>query len=75
MPEAVSEVITIRVSKELKDLIEEVGIKSSDIRDYIEARAKSLRLKKLMKKIYKDADKIRVRGDSTRLVREDRYSI
>ncbi len=75
MSEAVSEVITIRVSKELKDLIEEVGMKSSDIRDYIEARAKSLRLKKLMKKIYKDADKIKVKGDSTRLIREDRYSI
>lgn len=75
MSESVSEVITIRVSKELKDLIEEVGMKSSDIRDYIEARAKSLRLKKLMKKIYKDADKIKVKGDSTRLIREDRYSI
>lgn len=75
MSEPVSEVITIRISKELKDLIEEVGMKSSDIRDYIEARAKSLRLKKLMKRIYKDADKIKVKGDSTRLIREDRYSI
>jgi hypothetical protein len=72
MSEGVSEVITIRVSKELKDLIEEVGMKSGDIRNYIEARAKSLRLKKLMKKIYKDADKIKVKGDSTRLIREDR---
>ena len=74
MSEAVSEVITIRVSKELKDLIEEAGMKSSDIREYIEARAKSLRLKKLMKKVYKDADRIRVKGDSTRLVRWGRDS-
>lgn len=70
-----SEVITIRVSKELKDLMQTAGINwSDDIRSYIEGRAKSLRLHKLMKKIYKDADKIKVKGDSTRIVREYRDS-
>lgn len=69
----VTEVFTIRISKELKDLMKESGINwSNDIREYIEARAKSLRLHKLLKRIYKDADRIRVNGDSSGLIREDR---
>ncbi len=75
MSESVSEIVTIRVSKEIKDLMKYSKINwSEDIRNYIEGRAKSLRLNKLMKKIYKDADKIKVKGDSTRLIREDRDS-
>ncbi len=72
MPE-VTEVFTIRISKELKELMKESGINwSNDIRGYIEARAKSLRLHKLLGKIYKDADKIKVKGDSSQIIREYR---
>lgn len=75
MSEAVSEIITIRVSKEIKDLMKESKINwSQEIRNYIEGRAKSFRLHKLMKKIHKDAQKIKIKGDSTVLIREDRYS-
>jgi hypothetical protein len=71
----VTEVFTIRVSKELKELMKASQINwSDDIREYIEARAKSLRLHKLLAKIYKDADKIRVKGDSSVLIHEDRVS-
>jgi hypothetical protein len=69
----VTEVFTIRISKELKELMKASQINwSDDIRKYIEARAKSLRLHKLLTKIYKDADRIRIKGDSSMLVREDR---
>lgn len=71
----VTEVFTIRISRELKELMKESGINwSNDVRKYIEARAKSLKLHKLLPKIYKDASKIKVKGDSSVLVREDRES-
>jgi hypothetical protein len=71
----VSEVITIRVSEELKAIMNESKINWSEaIRNYIEMRAKSLRLHKLIKKIEKDANSIKVKGDSSVLVREDRES-
>lgn len=71
----VTEVFTIRISRELKELMKESSINwSNDIREYIEARGKSLKLHKLLPKIYKDANKIKVKGDSSALVREDRES-
>lgn len=70
-----SEVITVRVSKEIKELMSESDINWSEaIRSYIEMRAKSLRLHKLMERIEKDAKRIKVKGDSSVLVREDRES-
>jgi hypothetical protein len=71
----VTEVFTIRISRELKELMKESGINwSNDVREYIQARAKSLKLHKLLPKIYKDSSKIKVKGDSSLLVRGDRES-
>lgn len=70
-----SEIITIRVSEELRELMKSSDINwSEDIRSYIEARAKSLKLHRLMKGIRKNASKIKVNGDTTALIREDRDS-
>jgi hypothetical protein len=71
-----SEVITIRVPKEIKELMKETNINwSEDIRKYIIGRAKSMKLHKMLLKIKKNSDKIKVRGDSTLLIKEDRYGI
>jgi hypothetical protein len=71
-----SEVITIRVSKEIRELMKETNTNwSEDIREYIIGRAKSMKLHKMLLKIKKNSDKIKVRGDSTLLIKEDRYGI
>jgi hypothetical protein len=70
-----SEIITIRVPKNVKALMQESDINwSEDIRHYIESRAKSLRLHKLLKymKPVKTTGKNQI--DSTLLIREDRDS-
>jgi len=70
-----TEVITLRVSSETKKLMKEMDVNwSEDIRNYIEARIKSFRLHQVLPQIYKTADKIKVKGDSTILIREDRDS-
>ncbi|MDE1822759.1 MAG: hypothetical protein KGI00_01695 [Candidatus Micrarchaeota archaeon] len=70
-----SEIVTIRVSKELKELMNKYDINwSEELREYIEAKMKSFRLHGLLKGIVKDAQKIKVKGDSTKLIREDRDS-
>ena len=67
------EVITFRVSNETKQLMDELDLNwSEELRKYIEARIKSFKLHKLLPEIYKRADKIRVKGDSTLLIRKDR---
>ena len=69
-----SEVITIRVSKGTKSLMKGSNINwSEDIRNYIEARAKSLRLYKLLKAL-KPVKLKNAAVDSTILIREDRDS-
>ena len=68
-----SEVITLRVSSETKQLMGEIGLNwSEELRGYIETRIKSFRLHKLLPEIYKTASKIRVKGDSALFIREDR---
>ncbi len=68
-----SEIVTLRVSSETKRLMEEAGVNwSEELRKYIEARVKSFRLHKMLPDIYKNADKIRVKGESSLLIREDR---
>jgi predicted transcriptional regulator len=70
----VTEVITVRVSKSTKSIMNASDINwSEDIRRYIEARAKSLRLNKVLKalkpvKLNKNAI------DSTILIMQDRDS-
>lgn len=67
------EIITFRVSDETKHLMDEMDLNwSEELRRYIEARIKSFRLHKLLPEIYKNADKIKVNGDSTLLIRKDR---
>ena len=71
-----SEVISIRVSKEIKKLMKGSSTNwSEDIRNYIIGRAKSLRLHRMLKRIRKDSAKIKVAGDSTLLIKEDRYGV
>lgn len=70
-----SEIITLRVSDETKQLMDEIDLNwSEELRKYIEGRIKSFRLHKLLPGIYKAAGRIRVKGDSTKLIREDRDS-
>ena len=57
------------------EIMDETNINQSEtILKYIEMQEKSFRLHKLMKKIKKDANKIKVKGDSSALIREDRES-
>ena len=70
-----TEVITLRVSTETKKLMKEVDVNwSEELRKYIDGRIKSFKLHQMLPHIYKTADKIKVRGDSTILIREDRDS-
>jgi collagenase-like PrtC family protease len=67
------DIITFRVSEETKHLMEEMDLNwSEELRAYIEARIKSFKLHKLLPDIYADAERIRVKGDSTSLIRKDR---
>jgi hypothetical protein len=69
-----SSVITIRVPKNIKTLMKESDINwSEDIRHYIEARAKSLRLNKFLKTL-KPIKLKKGAIDSAILIREDRDS-
>jgi len=68
-----SEVITIRVQKGTKKLLKGAGLKlSEEVREYIEARAKSLKLHELLPKLHKKAKRIKVGGDSVGVIREYR---
>lgn len=70
MPETISETITIRIPKEVKGLMQASEINwSEDIRSYIEARVKSLKLYKLLKTM-RPVHKRKGSEDSTSLIRE-----
>lgn len=65
-----SDTITIRVPEEVKVLMKASDINwSEDIRNYIEARIKSLKLNKLLKTIV-PVSKKKGSEDSTALIRE-----
>ena len=68
-----SEVITVRVPRELRDKMKryENGW-SEEIRNFIEMRVQQLELRELIEEIVEDPSRPRVKGDSTRLIREDR---
>jgi hypothetical protein len=68
-----TDVITFRVSRETKKFMEEMNINwSEELRKYIDARIRSFRLHRALPQIYKTANKIKVKGDSAVLIREDR---
>ena len=65
-----SDTITIRVPEEVKALMKATDINwSEDIRNYIEARIKSLRLNKVLKSIV-PVSKKKGGEDSTAIIRE-----
>ena len=68
-----SEVITVRVPKELREKMRkyENGW-SEEIRNFIERRVQQLELRELIDEIAEDPRRPTVKGDSTRLIREDR---
>ena len=68
-----SEVVTIRVPRELKERMKrfENGW-SEEIRAFLEERVRQLELKELVEEIVADPGRPEVRGDSTPLIREDR---
>lgn len=68
-------VITIRVPKRVKIAMEKARVNvSEDVRDYLEAKTKSIELHELLPGIFKRARRRKVSGDSTAMIREDRDS-
>jgi len=68
-------VITIRVPKRVKLALGRAKINvSEDVRNYLEAKTKSIELYEILPKIFKRAKKRKVSGDSTAMIREDRDS-
>lgn len=72
MPEN-SEVITIRVPRGTKETMKKAKINvSEDVRSYLEAKAKSLKLHQLLPELKRKALRIKISGDSTKIIREYR---
>jgi hypothetical protein len=68
-----SEIVTTRVPKELKEQMQELDANwSEEIRAYIERRVRELRLLRLLDEIEADPLRPTVPDDSTALIREDR---
>jgi len=68
-----SEVITIRVPKGTKAAMKRANINlSEDVRGYLEAKSKSLRLNQLLPELRRRALKIKVSGDSSQIIRQYR---
>ncbi len=68
-----SSVITVRVSDETRAILKRAKVNiSEDVRKYLEAKAKSLRLHQLLPEIRRRAQKIKAEGDSTKIIREYR---
>ncbi|MDE1868973.1 MAG: hypothetical protein KGH60_03345 [Candidatus Micrarchaeota archaeon] len=70
-----SEVITIRVPSGTKAILKSAHINiSEEMRRYLEAKAKSIRLHGMLHGLRKRAQKIKAEGDSTQIIREYRDS-
>ena len=68
-------VITIRVPKKVKLTMEKAKINVSvEVRNYLEAKTRSIELYELLPKIFKRAKKRKASGNSTAMIREDRDS-
>jgi len=69
----VSEVISIRVSREIKIKMKKIPINWSDeIRKFIEKKIREYELLELLNKIEKNAKNRVVKYDSSKFIREDR---
>ena len=68
-----SDVVSIRVPKELKEKMRKYRIDwSREIREFIEERIRTLELLELLESIEEKAKKRRTRVDSAKLIREAR---
>ncbi len=69
----VSDVISVRVPKELKEKIRKYGIDwSKEIREFLEERIRALELLEVLNNIEEKARNRRTRVDSTKIIREAR---
>ncbi len=70
---AESEVITIRVPKGTKATMKKIHVNwSKDIREHIEDRVRATKLLDLLNELQKSSKRIRIRGDSTDIIRHYR---
>jgi len=71
----VSVTLTVRIPKELKERMSKFNINwSEEIRRFLEERVAQLEALQLLDEIEKRAANRRVTSDSTKLIREDRWS-
>ena len=69
-----SEVVSVRVPKELKEKMKRYNIDwSREIKGFIEEKVRTLELLEIIDEIEVRAEKRRTKIDSTRLIRESRY--
>ncbi len=69
-----SEVVSVRVPKELKEKMKKYNIDwSREIKGFIEEKVRTLELLEIIDEIEVRAEKRRTKVDSTRLIRESRY--
>ncbi|MCL5090124.1 MAG: antitoxin [Candidatus Marsarchaeota archaeon] len=74
MPEDTT-VITIRVPKKVKIAMEKAKINVSvEVRNYLEAKTRSIELYGMLPEIFKRAKRRKVSGNSAAMIREDRDS-
>ncbi len=68
-------VITIRVPKRVKLAMDRAKVNvSAEVREYLEAKTRSIELYALLPGIFKRAKRRKVSGNSTAMIREDRDS-
>jgi len=69
----VSEIVTVRVSKDLRKRMKQIDIEwSEEIRRFIETRTRQYELLKIIKEVTNDPRRPTSPLDSTQLIREDR---
>jgi hypothetical protein len=68
-----TEVITLRVPKGTKESMKKLHVNwSEDIREHIQDRVRAAKLLALLKELKGSPKRIKVRGDSTRIIRHYR---
>ena len=68
-------VITIRVPKRVKLAMDKARVNvSAEVRNYLEAKTKSIELYALLPEIFKRAKRRKASGNSIAMIREDRDS-
>jgi len=68
-----SEIITVRVPRRLRERMRKIKVNwSEEIRSFLERRVRELELIEVLGEVARNAEKRRVRVDSTFLIREDR---